>query len=147
MNQILTARPHQLHLVFSKFAERTEDGTLYAGTSPATGQEMYVAPCDELLIKGWGSGVDSQHAIHIAETKAAHGHQDWRLPTVTEFLQIYNRRHHNGLQGTFNATSAARAGGYWCRHDSTGDICRVSSGSVMKVSGGGQSAAVRLVRG
>lgn len=63
-----------------------EDGTLYAGISPETGQYLFVALKDAPRQMNW------QQAKEYAAYLDAHGHIDWRLPAIAELKVLFNNR-------------------------------------------------------
>lgn len=63
-----------------------EDGTIYAGTSPDTGEPMYTTPADAPMKMKWREAMDYAAAL------TAHGHKDWRLPSEAELNVLFNNR-------------------------------------------------------
>jgi hypothetical protein len=88
------------------------DGTVYAGLSPETGQAFYAAAKDAPEVMTWGE------AEEYARSSAAHGHSDWRLPTLSELNVMFNNR---TAIGGFNLTGWGPKGLYWSASESSGD--------------------------
>ncbi len=84
--------------------DKMPDGTIYVGVSPNTKKPMYTTPADVPLT------MMSNEAIAYAEELAAHGHQDWRVPTNAELNVLFNNR---AAIGGFDLTSSGPAGWYW----------------------------------
>jgi hypothetical protein len=101
-----------------KPGDRMQDGTIFAGISPDTGDAMYVTPADA------PRRMSFNEAATYAAGIDAHGHQDWRLPSKAELHEIYRNRHQGNLNGTFNEVSGSgNALRYWsctenCGHPS-----------------------------
>jgi len=97
-----------------KVGEKTEDGTIFAGISPRTGQPMYTTPEDapiqvaqrqgflKRLFADNSPGRDWYHANEYVEMLAAHGHSDWRLPSKSELSVLFN---HQAAIGGFDPES------------------------------------------
>src|SRR5579884_3553145 len=88
--------------------DRMADGTIYAGVSPDTGKPMYTTPADAPLTMKWKA------AMNYAAKLDAHGHQDWRVPTLGELKLLFNNR---AAIGGFNVTGSHPAGWYWSSTD------------------------------
>lgn len=73
--------------------ERMEDGTIYAGISPATGQALYTTGADAPLTMEWQKAMRAYWlAPDYAGGLNAHGHDDWRLPSISELNMLFNNR-------------------------------------------------------
>lgn len=99
------------------------DGTIYAGVL-LTGAALYVMPQDVRLKMAW------EEATQYAAGVDAHGHKDWRLPTLNELLVLYKSRHEGALRGTFNENASSDgAHRYWScteRHGDSSLVCDVA---------------------
>lgn len=84
--------------------DKVPDGTIYAGTSPETGEPMYAAPNDAPLTMKW------KDAMEFAAKFKGHGHDDWRVPTRSELNVLFNNR---AAIGGFNETGS-RPNGWYC---------------------------------
>lgn len=87
--------------------DKMEDGTIYAGISPDTGEALYVMPQDSPGTLKWKA------AMKYAAGLDAAGLIDWRLPTKAELNVLYENRDKGALKGTFNETGSYPAGWYW----------------------------------
>lgn len=76
-----------------------EDGTIYAGTSPETGEALYVMPQDAPLKMTWKRA--SEFADELS-TFAAYGCKDWRLPTRAEVEVLRDNMSKGALKDSFN---------------------------------------------
>jgi hypothetical protein len=75
------------------------DGTVYAGISPETGNMMFVTPKDSYLTATFNEAVARADTLNRGE---AFGHNDWRLPTLKELDVIFENKDKGALKGTFN---------------------------------------------
>jgi len=75
-----------------------EDGTVYGGVSPTTGQPMYVAPADAPL------------AMSFNEAAQYASQQGFRVPDMAEFAVLAANKDRGALKDTFNATGNSL---YW----------------------------------
>src|SRR5579884_120468 len=91
-----------------KPGDRMPDGTIFAGISPDTGKPMYTTPADAPLTMKWKA------AMNYAAKLDAHGHKDWRVPTLGELKLLFNNR---AAIGGFNVTGSHPAGWYWSSTD------------------------------
>jgi len=82
------------------------DGTIYAGVSPDTGKAMYATPKDA------PATFTFNEAAKYAKKLKAHGHKDFRVPTLDELNVLYQNRNEGKLKGTFNETGSYPAGWY-----------------------------------
>lgn len=80
------------------------DSTVYAGISPDTGKPMYTTPADSGLCGCW------YDATARAGRLDAHGHTDWRVPSVNELNVLLNNR---ADIGGFDTSGSDPAGWYW----------------------------------
>lgn len=87
-----------------------KDRTIYAGTSPATGRDMYAAPADAPLTMTFNEA--SGYAKKLNADKHL-GHNDWRVPSEGELNVLFENRNCGSLNGTFNETGALPGGWYW----------------------------------
>jgi uncharacterized protein DUF1566 len=87
-----------------KIGCRMPDGTIYAGTSPDTGNAMYAAPADAPLSHTF------DEAQKYAKDLDAHGHRDWRVPSRGELNMLFNNR---AAIGGFDVSGSFPAGRYW----------------------------------
>jgi hypothetical protein len=82
------------------------DGTIYAGISPDSGAGMYTTPADAPGVYTWSD------AIAYCRSLSAHGHQDWRVPTIGELgVQFANRADIGGFNEAGRMKNAS--GYYW----------------------------------
>ena len=93
-----------------EIGDKMPDGTVFAGISPDTSKPMYATPADAPLTYTFNE------ARAYAKELAAHGHQDWRVPTKAELNVLFNNR---AAIGGFNLTGSSAAGWYWSasQHD------------------------------
>lgn len=84
-----------------------KDGTIYAGISPLTGEDMFVTAKDAPLTMTWRRAME-----YVAET-TMHGHRDWRLPSRAELDVLYQNRNNGNLSGTFKKGGFFQGGCYW----------------------------------
>src|SRR5262249_43471600 len=103
----LAARLHSQTTEERRIGDRMEDGTVYAGISPDTGEKMFTTPEDAPLTMKW------ERAMDYAAMLEAHGRKDWRVPTRAELNVLYENRDKGALKGTFNVTGSYPAGLYW----------------------------------
>jgi len=66
-----------------EIGDKMEDGTIYAGVSPDTGEAMYVTPADASGTLKW------KQAMQYAADLDANGHKDWKLPTKAELNVLF----------------------------------------------------------
>ena len=78
--------------------DKMPDGTIYAGISPDSRRAMYVVPADANIFT-WKNAV-----LHAAKLDA-HGHRDWRVPTLNELDSLFQKR---AMIGGFSMT------GWYC---------------------------------
>ena len=99
-----------------KIGDKMPDGTIYGGISPDTNKPMYVAAEDT------PRRLDFNKAAKYAKNVKAHGHKDWRVPTVQELLVLYQNREKGALKGTFNSIGSFPNAWYWsCTRDGAYD--------------------------
>lgn len=131
-----------------EIGDKMADGTVYAGISPTTGNQMFALPADESLTMSW------RKAMKVAKKKDAHGHKDYRVPDAEELNVLYQNKDKGALKGTFNASCSGDGGRYWSSSslntvlDFYARVQRFSDGnrgSFFNKDCGGSS--VRLVRG
>jgi hypothetical protein len=82
------------------------DGTIYAGVSPDTDRPLYTTPRDASAPMPWS------RALHYCRALSAHGHHDWRVPSLTELAVLFS---HRSDIGGFNETGLIgnQPGYYW----------------------------------
>jgi hypothetical protein len=90
--------------------ERMADGTIYAGTSPDTGEAMYTTPFDAKLTYTFNQ------ARKYAAALDSYGHHDWRVPTRNELNVLFQNR---AAIGGFNISGLRPAGWYWASSPGT----------------------------
>jgi hypothetical protein len=130
-----------------EIGDQIEDGTIYAGISPDTGQPLYALPSDAALTLTW------EKAMKYAADLEAHGHPpgSFRLPTAGELNVLYENRDKGALSGTFDTRSGTfdtNANWYWSSSEYNGNgawIQRFSDG-IQDYSGKNFSYLVRCVR-
>jgi hypothetical protein len=97
-----------------KVGEVMTDGTVYAGISPDTGSAMYTTPTDAPLTYTFNQARNYAAAFNqapnYAAKLAAHGHQDWRVPTKGELNVLFQNR---AAIGGFDESGSTPAGWYW----------------------------------
>lgn len=130
---------------FSQVGTKMDDGTVYAGISPETGEGLYVTPQD-CPAPGY---VKWQEAMKYAEELDVHNYNDWRLPTKEEFGVLKTNQYKGALKGLFDKESGYPTGYYW----SSDENFHKDSAYVQKFGGYGScdfskeySASVRVVR-
>jgi hypothetical protein len=85
---------------------RMPDGSVYAGISPDTDQPLYTTAADAPGAYTWNA------ALAYCRALSAGGHDDWRLPTLTELaLQFSNRADIGGYNETGSMDNGT--GYYW----------------------------------
>jgi hypothetical protein len=62
---------------------KMQDGAVYAGLSPDTGEPMFTTPAYAPWTMKW------KQAMEYAAKLDAHGHQDWRAPTKGELNVLF----------------------------------------------------------
>jgi hypothetical protein len=67
--------------------DKMPDGTVYAGISPDTKMPMYATFADAPLTMSF-----NQATTVYAPELDAHGHRDWRVPTIDELKVLFNNR-------------------------------------------------------
>jgi len=87
-----------------KIGDKMPDGTIYAGISPDTKKALYATPKDA------PASMSFQEAADYADSLDAHGHRDWRVPTIAE-LKVLSA-HHVAIGG-FNCSGPVPANWYW----------------------------------
>jgi hypothetical protein len=87
-----------------RVGDKMPDGTVFAGTSPDTGVAMYATPADAPLTYTF------YQAMEYAAKLDAHGHRDWRVPTLGELEVLFQNR--AGISG-FNETGLNPESWYW----------------------------------
>lgn len=99
---IVTGRPEFVRAA----GGRMPDGSLYAGLSPESNQAMYTTPQDVSSPMRWG------RAMRYCQSLSAHGHHDWRVPSLTELAVLFGNR---ADIGGFNETGVVnnQPGYYW----------------------------------
>jgi len=96
-----------------EIGDTMEDGTIYAGVSPDTGEALYVTPQDASGTLEWKA------AMKFAADLDANGHEDWRLPTKTELDVLFENRRKGALKGTFDESDGRPSGIYWSSSESS----------------------------
>ena len=96
-----------------KVGHKMPDGTVYAGTSPDTNEDMYTPPADAPRTMKW------KEAMEYTAKLAAHGYLDWRVPTKGELDILYNNR--AAIAG-FNETDSYPGGWYWSSSQEDGNF-------------------------
>jgi hypothetical protein len=86
--------------------DKMEDGTIYAGISPDTGEKMYAAPDDAPI------SMDFNEAAEYAKNLEVGGKKDFRVPSKAELKVLFDNREKGSLKGTFNLTGSNRSGSY-----------------------------------
>lgn len=89
--------------LYVPFADEMEDGTILAGISPDTGRPMYTTLADAPLT------YTADQAEKYANNLEAHGHKDWREPTVGELNMLFQNR---AAIGGFNISGQFSCGWY-----------------------------------
>lgn len=79
-----------------------EDGTVYAGISPTTGNMLFVMQKDAPLLMNANVAAGRIEAMN---RDLSFGHEDWRLPTLKELKVIFANKEKDALRGTFNETA------------------------------------------
>lgn len=122
-----------------KTGDRLADGSIYLGLSPDTGAHICLAEKDAPLSLGF------YKAAEYANRETAHGHKDWRLPTMGELEMMFNSR---AAIGNFDQSDNDKYNRYYSsqRHDtvpSLGHARRFTDGATAWVEG---DSSVRCVR-
>jgi len=84
--------------------DKMEDGTIFAGVSPDTGEYLFAMWKDAPRPLEWD--LAKNHVEHLN----INGHEDWRLPTKAELNVLFNNR---ANIGNFNESDDNFAGWYW----------------------------------
>lgn len=122
---------------------KMDDGSIYVGKSPSTGEAMYTTPKDTSMLMNFNTA-----AAYTKELRA-HGHNDWRLPTVEELKVLIKNKNTGALKGTFSGENedAAQLDGWYLSSTHTqfgyGKIQVVHSSDE---SGGGSDQDVHTFR-
>lgn len=90
----------------TKIGERMPDGSVYAGTSPDSGEAMYATPDDAPVT---GTFNDAAEYTRQLNAERFLGQDDWRVPTKGELEVLFNNR---AAIGGFDAGSYPK-GCYW----------------------------------
>ena len=94
--------------------DKMPDGTIYAGISPHTGEAMYAMPTDVSLTLSFN---EARIYVDGLNREKAQGHDDWRLPTMSELKMLFN---HRAAIGGCDISGSCPAGWYWSAKLSTG---------------------------
>ncbi len=76
------------------------DGSVYVGISPDTNKPMCATAADAPVSMSFNA------AAQYAEELDAHGHSDWRVPTIEELNVLYQNHEKGALKGTFNISGS-----------------------------------------
>jgi hypothetical protein len=100
------ARKAAVEFLDKQIGTRMEDGTVYAGISPDTGERIYALPADAPLTMRWSQ------AMEYAAGFEGHGKPKgaFRVPTAGELNVLF---HYRAEIGGFNQTTSTPAGWYW----------------------------------
>jgi hypothetical protein len=122
---------------------RRADGTVFAGVSPDSGRPLYVTPADIALTVTFNQAQD--HAAALGAL-AAHGYNDWRLPTKNELKMIFDNR---AAIGGFDQSGVLPGGWYWSlsQDASFSAWCQRFSDGKQAPHGVDMLSALRPVRG
>jgi len=91
-----------------KIGDKMPNGTVYAGISPETNKPMYTTPADAFLTMTFNE------ARKYAAKLIAHGHRDWRVPTLAELTVLFNNRAAiGGFKSTYDKASRHSDDWYW----------------------------------
>src|SRR5262249_2949691 len=104
MRNVMNAEPFRSAI---EVGNKMEDGTIFAGVSPDTGRNMFVAPKDASGILRWKA------AMKYAADLDSNGHTDWKLPSKAELGVLYQNRDKGALKGTFDTSGSSPYGWYW----------------------------------
>lgn len=120
------------------------DGTIYAGVSPDRGKPMYATPDDAPQLMTF------EQAKTYAADLHAHGHEDWRVPSMAELWVLYDNR--SVIDG-FNESGLFHNGHYWSSSPHTKSPKHTDLACALRFSDGEQTGkmpievlAVRCVR-
>ncbi len=92
-------------MAHAKIGDVMPDGTVYAGISLPMNAHLFVTPQDAAV------AMQFNEAAKYTRELDAHGHQDWRLPTIEELQLLFRNNQKGALKGTFNTTG--RNGSFW----------------------------------
>lgn len=91
-----------------EIGNKMPDGTIFAGVSPDTGENMFVMPQGPLGTFKW------EKAMRYAADLDAYDHQDWALPTKDELNVIFNNSTKIGKAGdAFTEGGSDNSYSYW----------------------------------
>jgi hypothetical protein len=82
----------------AKVGDVMRDGSIFAGVLPETGERVLIAT-KEMPRRG-----TFNEAAKYAKELDAHGHNDWRIPTLEELNVIYQNVEQGALRNLFNRT-------------------------------------------
>jgi len=125
-----------------EIGDELEDGTVYAGISPDTGEKMYATAADA------PGTYTFNEAAKYAKNLDANGHHDFRAPSKSELNVLWENRNKGKLKGTFNETGSYPAGWYWSSsptYDYLGWAQRFRDG--YQYDGRDNDSSLRCVRG
>jgi len=99
---IVTGRPEFVRAA----GGRMPDGSIYAGLPLDANRPMYTTAHDAPAVMPW------DRAARYCRTLSAHGHRDWRVPSLTELAVLFGNR---ADIGGFNETGLIdnQPGYYW----------------------------------
>jgi hypothetical protein len=83
------------------------DGTIIAGYTPGTDDLLYTTPNDAPGFYDWNQGME------YCEDLVAHGHDDWKLPTIDQLNLLFNNHSEVGNFKTSPSGKPYEANWYW----------------------------------
>jgi hypothetical protein len=89
--------------------DRMQDGSIFAGLSPDTGNQMFAMPADAGILMTFNEAAKYAKDLNVAKTLS---HDDWRLPTKAELDVLFQNREKGALKGTFRLTQFPH-NSYW----------------------------------
>jgi hypothetical protein len=94
----------------AEVGETMPDGSIFAGFSPDTGQQMFAMPGDAGVAMTFNEATQYAQKMNAENTL---GHDDWRVPSREELNALFKNRDEGALKGTVNLTGSYPLGWYW----------------------------------
>lgn len=105
---LLVPTPQRKEKSVPDIGDVMNDGTIYAGISPVTGEKMFTAPADAPDTMPYKEAFE-----YAAQVVDYQGRGGFRLPAPEELEVLYQNRQKGALKGSFNEAGARRHVEYW----------------------------------